>query len=561
MDRNPAKAVKQLKTQLLTSVCASLIKEPNFTEVNSSTFEMKKKVTELAKTCPEFVLKLALYLRSDLNIRGTANFMVALAAVTPDCLPYLRAYVPRVINLPTDWIQIAEFTQGLILGGTLSDDDIPEMKGLPTSLRKALRDKFPEFSEYQLAKHNKEGSILKKSKLEKEKRKQEDREDDTLKKLTLKRMIRMLHISEPVYNVMCLTGQKYPTTDTRFEQAGLSQTHEFDSARAGKRMKLAAPATWEVHLSAKGNKAETWEYLLDMRPPLPFMAMLRNLRNFILTGISPEHHKKVQGRLCNAEQVASSRQFPFRFFSAYEAIKLDLSKVFLPGGAPSAGKKGGKGGGKGSKRQQKQIVPKVVPTEETLESYKSALDTAVKHATTHNIKPIYGRTVVLCNVKDSLNSPITAQGAKGVGSIRTMREVSLLLALMFKYSCESCDLRLYNSETGQHSNVSSLKDGTILQNMEAVLDTVSQMQVRASRSNSIGSMLFPFDLLNSSLRDETWTDNIIVVDDTPVGAHGEDYADGMHCSSFLKVSVFIYFLIKNNKKKNCRKSIENWWSF
>ncbi|NJM28359.1 MAG: TROVE domain-containing protein, partial [Pseudanabaena sp. RU_4_16] len=40
----------------------------------------------------EFVLKLALYVRDDLNIRSTANFLVAFAANNPKCQPFLKKY-------------------------------------------------------------------------------------------------------------------------------------------------------------------------------------------------------------------------------------------------------------------------------------------------------------------------------------------------------------------------------------------------------------------------------------------------------------------------------------
>ena len=68
------------------------------------------------------------------------------------------------------------------------------------------------------------------------------------------------------------------------------------SEKAGKRMRLATPETWETQVSARGNKAAVWEELLDHNK-LPFMAMLRNLRNLIKAGISEQHHKKVVRKL------------------------------------------------------------------------------------------------------------------------------------------------------------------------------------------------------------------------------------------------------------------------
>ena len=49
--------------------------------------------------------------------------------------------------------------------------------------------------------------------------------------------------------------------------------------------------------------------------------MLRNLRNMIKAGISEKHHTWVLKKLTDEGAVVNSRQFPFRFFSAYEVLK------------------------------------------------------------------------------------------------------------------------------------------------------------------------------------------------------------------------------------------------
>jgi len=50
-----------------------------------------------------------------------------------------------------------------------------------------------------------------------------------------------------------------------------------------------------------------------------YMALLRNLRNFDDAGVSDDAAGQVTARLTDAEQVARSRQFPFRFLAAYRA--------------------------------------------------------------------------------------------------------------------------------------------------------------------------------------------------------------------------------------------------
>lgn len=78
-----------------------------------------------------------------------------------------------------------------------------------------------------------------------------------------------------------------------------------------------AGMTWEDALSAVGSKTDKrklWEALI---PSMGYMALLRNLRNFDESGVSNQVASEVIARIQNPEQVAKSRQLPFRFYSAY----------------------------------------------------------------------------------------------------------------------------------------------------------------------------------------------------------------------------------------------------
>lgn len=50
------------------------------------------------------------------------------------------------------------------------------------------------------------------------------------------------------------------------------------------------------------------------------MAMLRNIRNMLKAGVSEKHHQWVIGKLTDEGAIAHSKQFPFRFFSAYTVL-------------------------------------------------------------------------------------------------------------------------------------------------------------------------------------------------------------------------------------------------
>lgn len=499
------------KNGLINVVSSSLLREPNFKNQNDPTRAVIFKFADaIIQTDPEFLLKLALYTRKELNIRVTANFLLCLAAYKEQCRPYLQKYFKHSIGLPSDWIDVAEQYQ-------LFMDKRINFGALPSALRKCMVEKFADFDKYQLAKYNKEKSrsaknnplkdvkhvkakikeadetevvenkyiktikdgfkigdrILidlivneeckslkfdiicreekkedktafqkirrKNGKPEQPKKKEEANDsvacrvlfdfqnnriiykhlfkkewskrvetvnfprtneltkghevlnffidvkasnftvgiigkDQAAKGLgsyphskhnlqlcslncfrisgpfiklkdlkivsnekvhydtemsvesdkeikqrsfTLKQLVRQLHISNPVEHVMSLIGKKYPNTFEEFIQSKLPGM--FDSEKAGKRMKLETPETWETQISIKGNKAEVWEQLIDHKK-LPYMAMLRNLRNMIKTGISEKHHQWVIKKLQDEGAVINSKQFPFRFFTAYEVL-------------------------------------------------------------------------------------------------------------------------------------------------------------------------------------------------------------------------------------------------
>ncbi|MFE4632939.1 TROVE domain-containing protein [Streptomyces sp. NPDC056773] len=77
----------------------------------------------------------------------------------------------------------------------------------------------------------------------------------------------------------------------------------------------AAGMTWEALAGwLQGPMdAAVWEAVIPSMGP---MALVRNLRNFDLAGISDEAAAGVAARISDAEEVARSRQFPFRYLAA-----------------------------------------------------------------------------------------------------------------------------------------------------------------------------------------------------------------------------------------------------
>ena len=80
----------------------------------------------------------------------------------------------------------------------------------------------------------------------------------------------------------------------------------------------AAGMTWESLAGWLGGPMDraAWEAVI---PSMGYMALLRNLRNFDDAEVRDEVAAAVVAKLADPDEVARSRQFPYRFVSAFEA--------------------------------------------------------------------------------------------------------------------------------------------------------------------------------------------------------------------------------------------------
>ncbi|KAM5235460.1 LOW QUALITY PROTEIN: telomerase protein component 1 [Ctenodactylus gundi] len=325
--------LQEKKMALLSLLCSTLASHVNMKDaadpIHASILQV---CSELAPLEPEFILKASLYARHQLNLRDMANKVLAIAAFLPVCRPHLRRYYCAIVRLPSDWIQVAEFYQSLAEGYA------KRLVPLPACLRAAMTDKFAQFDEYQLAKYNSRKyrakrrpyrpprspvSLPRLSHLGREGHRKFEAayssvpEKKTQPRFTLKKLVQRLHIHKPAQHVQALLGYRYPSNLQLFSRSHLPGP--WDSSRAGRRMKLPTPETWERELSLRGNQASAWEKLIE-NGKLPFMAMLRNLCNLLRVGISAHHHDLVLQQLQDVKSIIHSRQFPFRFLNAYDAL-------------------------------------------------------------------------------------------------------------------------------------------------------------------------------------------------------------------------------------------------
>eukprot|EP00094_Tigriopus_californicus_P004234 TCALIF_04081-PA protein Name:"Similar to Tep1 Telomerase protein component 1 (Rattus norvegicus)" AED:0.30 eAED:0.29 QI:0/0.3/0.18/0.63/1/1/11/0/2784 len=261
---------------LVSLASTALLHNPDLEDPEDGTrISLLKSADEVAEKEGEFILKLALYCRQELNIRTTANFLLAYASLKDPCKPYLQRYFKNSVRLPSDWMQVADMvcSFGVLDAGSL-----------PAVLRRAMVEKFVDFDAYQLAKHKKvknseikfpnEAQIQNTTKdaafhdvefpdlsafanpqpildwsepLESDELRMKAVVKNRRKRFNLKRLIRLLHIREPTFHVMGILGKRYPNNREDFLASRLPEM--FDQSQAGKRMKLPTPETWETQIA------------------------------------------------------------------------------------------------------------------------------------------------------------------------------------------------------------------------------------------------------------------------------------------------------------------------
>ena len=262
--------------ELYTAVVTSALEEMFY----EGKKDRVRRIAELVgQVDPVFVAKLAVYARREMNLRSIPMvLLVELAKVHSGDNLVSKAVSGTVLRAD----EIAELL--MCYQWLNPSEGIKKLGKLSRGIQNGLKESFNRFDEYQFAKYNRQGQAVK-----------------------LRDALFLVH----------------PKAKDEAQQA------LFDKIVAGT---LETPYTWETELSALGQQPfETpeakdaavrakWEELLDSGK-LGYMALLRNLRNILLSGVSPEHMERLCARLSDPEQVARSKQLPFRYLSAYREIR------------------------------------------------------------------------------------------------------------------------------------------------------------------------------------------------------------------------------------------------
>jgi len=254
---------------------------------------------------PKDALSIANWLRNEVNIRLTPQIILAIASRHPAAQKYIREYATKIIVRP-DEVKSVLMAHRFFFGN----------KTVKNCLNMGIGDAISGFSEKALIKYDSDNFPKWKDVLRWIKRKQGW----------------PLSKEMASYFTHGIVSEK--GTPIAYKRKLLAAKETFDAE--AKKLALESFVNWEVLMSQFGrdkeSKNEVWSFLVE-NDLLGYMALLRNVRNMLTADVDMKVIKAVAAKLSDKEQVARSKQLPFRFLMAHQVIQqesgdpLKISKI------------------------------------------------------------------------------------------------------------------------------------------------------------------------------------------------------------------------------------------
>jgi len=293
---------QEAKLALATHLLTSFVQDQFYRSEAEGIQELEARMAAVDDKA--FVAKAALYARNRYHMRSVTHLAAAYLADTVKGARWTRPFFRRVVERVDDITEI--LARYIAVYGR---------RPLPNALKDGLAAAFREFDAYQLAKYRAEGKALK-----------------------LVDAVNLLHPKPNPAHTANVSAARFAAlpegvrAKARVLREDVGEGTVTLTAQEALMLGLLVSAdTWEARLSQAGQaedaegagaaKAEAWRDLLATGK-LGYMALLRNLRN-ILRQADAETVSRAAAQLADPERVAKSKLLPFRFPTAYDALRAE----------------------------------------------------------------------------------------------------------------------------------------------------------------------------------------------------------------------------------------------
>lgn len=306
------------RASLLSLAACSLGQE---TFYGDQTPQIDHLAAQVAQTHPEWLVKLAVWLRRRLHMRTIPVRLGAIASLFPACRPALRLAFPLICARTDDLLEMSKL---------LKDDASGFARSSPHITRRMIAQALNDLDEYQAVKYRRSSTFGLRHLLQLYHPRPRDEKQSLLFRWILDRSCwREFSEEERALLPQISAFERFKRTDP-------------GDLAAAERYVVEGHLPWEVVIPHLGSTEEAWRIAA---PQMPIMALLRNLRNLLGSG-ALEHtrlREVVLSTFRDPQVIRDSKQLPFRWLAAYRAVEhldgelaeavaqaLELSVVNLP---------------------------------------------------------------------------------------------------------------------------------------------------------------------------------------------------------------------------------------
>lgn len=371
------------------------------TFVQDSYYEQESEIVTRIKDCvdkidPLFVAKLAIYARTEGNMRSSSHLLAALVVKYISGYDWGKRFMEKIIIRPDDINEILSAYASLN-GMELSNKSL---RKIPNSMKKGFKAALERLDAYQIDKYKMNNRQVK-----------------------LIDLVNLLH----------------PTPNKKNEVAywrlmnGKSLADLYESKVFEKEMSKAGQ-TAKTEEEKADTKKEAISAVLDNVKGMPIFNLIRNLRNIIL--YAPDKVDEAVRQLTIREKIINSRLLPFRFataFSEIEKMKYEGNEVNTDIAFESD-------------------VKSVIVTRDEFDRIKTkildALETALEYAC-ENIPVLEGNTAILCDDSGSMRGSSRLTGGTSrvsAFSKTTTSTIGHLFAAMFGWKQKDIYVGLFGDK-------------------------------------------------------------------------------------------------------------------
>lgn len=266
------------KEDLISTVMTTFLQDSYYETENDT---VKRICDKLDKVDPLFAAKLAIYARTEGNMRSVSHLIAAYISKEIAGQPWAKRFYKKVVVRPDDMSEI------LSCYGSMNKMNLTnkELRKLPNAIKKGFKNALEGLDAYQIDKYKMNSRQVK-----------------------LIDLVNLLHPhptqgNQEAYSRL-IKGQS-------LEGLYKSKVFEKQMSKAGQTAKTEKEKTEA--------KKQAITETLDNVKGMPIMNLLRNLRNILI--YAPNKVDDACGQLTIRNKVINSRLLPFRFATAYSEIE------------------------------------------------------------------------------------------------------------------------------------------------------------------------------------------------------------------------------------------------